>query len=238
VGIIARQGEAVTAKSMTGRVATAEELAKSHFGRFLTIYRQYRDDFFPARPVSRKPNTTPMPPDLPMDPAGLLREQRLRVGRITNKVTLLWARLFNVRYRILLTYLAHLVSLRVKGGTPDEMKVIKAIRNQLLQWILDEMDGREKSSIRDLAKKKLAELDRTDCPGAKAGAPFEAPFSFAIPDLGPDRWRLHRELYKASCALVAQIPGHEADPVLKELTDYEAGRIKFIQDRIDCDSPY
>jgi len=46
-------------------------------------------------------------------------------------------------------------------------------------------------------------------------------------------------LYQASQDLVAQIPGHDKDPALKQLRDYEngtdkiEGRIKFINDHID-----
>jgi Ferritin-like len=246
VRIIATQGEAPTAMTLAGRMGplglTAAEMGISHFRRFLEIYRQYCDDFFPTRDVARNPNTTMAPQVWPMDPEGLFREQRLQAGRITEPMTLLWAQLFNIRYRILLSYLAHYVALRAYGASAEEA----AIRNRLSVWALEEMNGRRpptdfprnSSSIKALAI-KLADLDRTACLGPKAGAPFEAPFTFALPDLGPERWRLHKELYLASQGLVRKIVAQSPDPALAELTRYEEGtaakpgRIKFIEDHIN-----
>jgi hypothetical protein len=242
VKIIARQGEAVTPQTMAGgpgiAAMTAAQLADSHFWRFLQIYRQYPDAFFPAQPIARNPNTTDPPHDLPTDPAGLLREERLRHGRITNPTTRTWALLFNVRYRILLAYQAHYTALPSKLADPKKDKQLQDVRGTLVSWILDEMNGRVSSSLKGLAS-KLNSLDQHRNPGPKAGPPFEPPFTFALPDLGPDRWRLQQELYLASKGLVAAIPGHEADPILKELSEYEDGtpgndgRKKYIEDHLN-----
>jgi len=241
--IIARQGEAITPTTaeggMTGNGLTAAQIADSHFARFYEIYKQFPDDFFPALAVATCPNTTDAPDALPLDPVELLQEQDLSQGRITNPETLLWSHLFNVRYRILLAYLAHYIALPPRGKDAAETQTIKDVKVQLRTWIFDEMNGgdlgrRSESSIRGLAH-QLAELDRDGAgSGLKAGATFEAPFTFALPELGPDRWRLHKDLYEASRDIVSKIPGHDTDSILSELTTYEEattapeGRIKFI----------
>ena len=147
------------------------QLADSHFWRFFQIYKQYPDDFFPARAVAQNPNTTSEPNPPPNDPVGLLQEQKVRVGRIEDTTTLAWGHLFNVRYRILLTYLAHYVALPPTGKDKAETTAIQQIRDQLLDWIFDEMNGRSLSSIKGLAI-KLSDLPRGSDPEQKAGAPL------------------------------------------------------------------
>src|SRR5205823_756486 len=125
LGIIARQGEGMTKKTMKGREDTSSD--NSHFRRFLAVYQQFPDGLEPALPVAANPNTTvPLCPS-PIQTTDLetaLQEQRNRPGRITNPATLLWGHLFNVRYRILLAELHHYLLLR--GDCAEQ----KAVRNR------------------------------------------------------------------------------------------------------------
>jgi hypothetical protein len=174
-------------------------------------------------PVATNPNTTapPCPAlDQPSDPESALREGRDRVGRILNPLTLLWAHLFNVRYRILLAELHHYLLLR------SDKKEQKAVRDRLVYWIFKEMNGRPGSSLAPLAQ-LLTGLNQYNFAGFTAGAPFETPFTFDLPDRGPDRWQFHRDLYCGSKNLVARITaalkqaGQQVPDLLTELTKFE-----------------
>ena len=243
--IIARQGEGITPTTMPP--SGPSSMDHSHFMRFLKIYKLFPDGLEPALPVATNPNTT-MPPcpgvDQPLDPETALEEQKNRGGRVTNEITLLWAHLFNVRYRILLMELHHYLLLR-----PD-MPQQKIVRDRLVSWALSEMKDRMHSSIAALAQTVLAQLDQYPFPGFKAGAPFETPYTFDLPMLGPDRWQFHRDLYEGSRAIVAELEttlaqgGQQIPDALTELQKFEdtddgsgqmppQGRIGFIDEHRD-----
>jgi hypothetical protein len=112
---IARQGEAASGNP---------ELMKSHFGGFLKIYREFPNDFVPSWPVANNPNTNRTQPT---------------AGTITNDETFLWAQLFNLRYRILLTLISHSVLIRTTlPGQPDD---VNPLNNLLVNWVYEEMSG-------------------------------------------------------------------------------------------------
>src|SRR5438270_2372762 len=107
------------------------------------------------------------------------------------------------------------------------------------------MVKRTNSSIQAFAKSQMTGLDQYKFPGFKSGAPFEVPYTFDLPDRGPDRWRFHRDLYEGSKGLVDQLEaalrkaGQPVPDLLKELTTFEdcddgfggmppVGRIGFI----------
>jgi hypothetical protein len=83
----------------------------SHFHRFLSLYREFRQAVAngenPTRDVVTDPNTAEP------DPVGAdaHRQQALEEGRITAENTLRWARLFNKRYAVLLAELTHALML-------------------------------------------------------------------------------------------------------------------------------
>jgi Ferritin-like len=220
LGIIARQGEGRTTTTMANQPKAAKD--NSHFHRFVSIFKTFPDGLDPALPVATNPNTSvPLPPPLNQasDQEADLEEQRNRPGRIINSTTSLWASLFNVRYRILLAELHHYLLLR--NDDADQL----AVRDRLRVWAISEMDGR-KSAIRNLAR-MLSTLPQYNFSGFNAGAPFEVPFTFDLPDRGPDRWSFHKDLYEGSRDLVktlsaalkaAGLPGQD---VLDNLTMFE-----------------
>jgi hypothetical protein len=214
--IIARQGEGITAVTPSPSPISDD----SHFIRFYNIYKQFADNFDPALPVPLNPNTTSPPAASPSSAEELLLEHKLQAGRIKDTTTLLWAHLFNLRYRILLTELSH--DLTLPGTLPDGTAPAKEIKQKLLAWAFSEMHDRPLSSLANVAI-KLTTLPQGDISGKFAGAPFELPYTLALPDRGPDRWRLHLDLLDASIALIDKLiadPMHP-DPVLKELRDFE-----------------
>jgi hypothetical protein len=127
----------------------------------------------PSRNLARNPTTDQ---SAPLD------------RRITNPPALLWAGLFNLRYRMLLMYLAHAFriesSLKASGRTP---------RGLLLSWTFGEM-----YNLRSITEILMTLPLHEDSDVLLAGPPFEMPYSLALGARDADRWRLHRDLLLAS----------------------------------------
>jgi rubrerythrin len=183
------------------------EDAPSHFQRFLAIYREFPEagEWEPVHAVPVDPNTAPQ-----ADPA-------LARGCITHPRSRLWAQLSNLRYRLLLAYLAHFLQthgpLRDPGGdyTP---------RGYLRNWTFDEM--RRLGRLAGLLARLPRSAGEPEAP-ERAGAPFELPYLLTLPERERDRWRLHLNVIAASTALAQRIreadePG-APDPFLKDLLE-------------------
>jgi hypothetical protein len=190
VDFIARQGEASDASSMR----------LSHFGRFLGVYRQFPEakavgwNTSPTRRAATNPTTIPRP---------------VTPGTISHGTTQLWARLLDLRYRILLTSLAHATAIpRVKAaGDAGPSDATAAIVGWIFQVMLQ-----QPLSISELAP-LLAQMPLTDPATAdRAGAPFTMPFSSPIPDRDHERWQYHLDLLDSSAALVAALKQTVPDP--------------------------
>jgi hypothetical protein len=170
----------------------------SHFDRFLAIYTAFPEPappggeatWVPALSVPFNPNTLHQPSD----------DVDAERARITDPTTRLWANLLNVRYRMLLTDLAH--ALHLSGPFQDQNGTTN--RGHLRDWAFDEMT----SGIAPIAKHLMTlPLKQVPDPAgpAPAGPPFEMPYTLALPDDERDRWRLHRELLKTSADLITEI---------------------------------
>jgi hypothetical protein len=190
---IAEQGEACP---------DASPKNPSHFARFLKIYQEMKkalpvckkERWLPTRNVAVNPyipaSDAPEPgdfptPDGPRDP-------------ITHPEAVQWGHLFNVRYRMVLTYLTH--SFELAGGLNDgarqsprgvvinasfgEMYNLRAIANILVQTPL---------SANSDSRKKYA------------GPPFQMPYTLNRPMGDANRWRLHKHLLLASQPLIAKL---------------------------------
>jgi hypothetical protein len=166
---------AVKAISVQGEGSTIDKLEESHFGKFLNIYRHFPDDgeWAPSRNLARNPTTDQ---SAPFD------------RRITNMVALLWGGLFNLRYRMLLMFLAHAfrieAPLKASGRTP---------RGLLLSWAFGEM-----YHLRSITEIMMALPLHEAGDSLLAGPPFEMPYSLSLGVREGDRWRLHRDLLLAS----------------------------------------
>ncbi|PTL83594.1 ferritin-like domain-containing protein [Vitiosangium sp. GDMCC 1.1324] len=166
---------------------------KSHFRRFLEIYREYPEgEWTPTRPVPTNPKT-----ELNLNASRVVRATlgKARAAAVPESVTIshpesvTWAHLFNLRYRMLLVNLSHAYQLAGATGQGDaltprgllinrtfgEMYNVRSISNILVQLPLDESGS-----------------------GAVAAPPFEMPYSLELPDSEVDRWRLHRDLLVAA----------------------------------------
>jgi hypothetical protein len=166
---------AIQAISVQGEGSTIGKLEESHFGKFLNIYRHFPDDgdWSPSRNLARNPTTDQ---DAPLD------------RRITDPLALLWGGLFNLRYRMLLMFLAHAfrieAPLKASGRTP---------RGLLLSWAFGEMYNL-RSITEILMTLPMHETDDS----LLAGPPFEMPYLLSLGAHDSDRWRLHRDLLVAS----------------------------------------
>jgi hypothetical protein len=174
---------------------------RSHFSRFLGIYREMStldlaEQDLVARPVANNPTTS-----------HLLNEEELQTLRaafhapperesweITDPEALSWGHLFNVRYRMLLVNIANAFRLAgpldnsdsttARGGvinrTFAEMYNLRAIAGIMVQLPLD-------PEIHQLA-----------------GPPFEMPYTLDLPEHSRDRWIQQRELFRAARILIDQ----------------------------------
>ncbi len=198
---IARQGEGPAA------------MKDSHYERFLGAYREFRryadpSKWVPARDVATNPNTSTV----------AFSDSSLEQSRIRDKTTLLVARLCNLRYRMLLTYIGHALALRAEPQNPTF-----ATRADLAEWaVRTEM----KVGVSGLAN-QLTQLPVARSPGSgggapNAGPPFELPDGPLLPGKEKKRWGRHLKLIAESKRLMAQIRKAEAPKdILDILVDLE-----------------
>lgn len=193
IDIIMRQGEAST------------ELG-SHFTRFLKIYDQCPEDTTNLTwPVATNPSTSSDEAD---------------TTEITDATTKLWAELFNIRYRMLLTAIQHVTAVPQTAAGPAGEPIQRILRN----WIYLEM-VRGIGSLRDLATEQLVRLPVGAGSTQNSGPTFGLPYTWALPDIAADRWCLHRDLIDASQQVVRKL--NEASPgnvLLQEITTRDEER--------------
>jgi hypothetical protein len=178
---VAEQGEAADVDA-----ATAEQ---SHFRRFFEIFKAFPDEesgWSPVRGLATNPSTVDNLPD---------------TGYIADETTRDWGHLLNLRYRMLLTCLAH--SFRLSGA--DTANPAAEARGFILHSTFGEMYNLRVISNLLVGKPLGAGSD------ARAGPPFELPYSLELPPREPDVWQLHIGLVDASLALVRRLE-KSADP--------------------------
>jgi Ferritin-like len=184
---IAEQGEANPDPDTT---------SPSHFARFLKIFK----DMEKLQPTWTKQKWTPWRnvAENPYIPAAGASSRGKHRDVITHPEAVLWAHLFNVRYRMVLAYLTH--SFDLDGGlnetapwsprgtlisaTFGEMYNMRAIATFLVQTPLSKKANKE---------------------GKFAGPPFQMPYTLARPAGEVNRWRLHCNLLSASAPLIADL---------------------------------
>ncbi len=202
----------------TGRTAAWRAIAFPPFPR-------------PSTENSRRQSRLRSRTGFPQNPFQSIRRHRPAVAtdpliernRITHPVTRLWAQLFNVRYRMVLVDLAH--ALQLSGPLTDDQGN-PTVRGSLRDWAFVEMRGQVVSGMKGLAGTLISRPAKaTPAPGDPvfAAAPFELPYTLAIPDEEHGRWRLHLALLDASAGLVARLrTAGETGAVLDELDSVDA----------------
>lgn len=215
------RAEAISALEAVGEQGegfdTPADENESHFRRFLAIYRAM-DGLTPeelravVRPLATNPRADPLPdgvdtPD-PDDPTTRTP--------VANPEARLWANLFNVRYRALLTNLAHAFEL---SDDPSDRETLGP-RGTLIHRTFSEM-----YNLRSIAGILVGlPLDAGAPDGARAGPPFQMPHTLMLPRGERSRWMLHRDLIDASGALIAQLqdPARPGQDYLIALAAWDA----------------
>jgi hypothetical protein len=206
---------------------TADESSPSHFARFLAIYRDFPevDDVWdPARRVPVNPIVTTQlrEPEV----AKALDRREVKPTPITHPDTQLWAHLFNVRYRLLMTCL--LRTFEYPNNTAPATQV--SPRGLLLNAVFGEM-----YNLRALAQ-ALVEMPLDEEGEDKAGPPFQMPYTLRQPVDPEDRWRTHLDLLEVSRRLASKLEGkaprHDAFlKALRQTDDQVRGSIEAIVGR-------
>jgi len=201
---VAEQGEAVTF------IAADDE--DSHFSRFLEVYRAFSNatTWVPVLPVAKDPRV----PGLGAGSRGAV---------IEDPEARLWGGLFNLRYRMLLSYLAHAFRLSDDPAQTAE----PGRRGQVLNRVFGEMYNLK--AIAGL----LVQLPLKSDPKERAGPPFELPYTLNFPTREIDFWRLHLDLVEAAAAQLSSIyrqtsPGLAYAEALRMADRHTAAEIETI----------
>jgi hypothetical protein len=171
----------------------------SHFDRFLEIFHDLAmlpDTVHPALPAATNPTT----------------RKDGGAGAITHPRTRLWAGLANLRYRMLLTFLAHALR-AAPAAARDEAN----LRGSLVHRTFGEMYAIKALSAR-LMRLPMHEEDD----GTRAGPPFAVPYDIALPADERDTWRLHLKLVRGALDL--------GDDLLKDAPADEAAQLRSMRD--------
>jgi hypothetical protein len=184
----------------------------SHYQRLLAIYREFPESgqgWEPAYPVPVDPDTGPS--------EGVTVEPEW--GRITHPVAVKWAKLFNLRYRLLLAYLSHF--LQSDGPLLNE-DADYTPRGLLNKWTFDEMRHLSQVAARLV---RMPKSDASPELPERAGPPFELPYTLNLPDREQERWRTHLDVLGTCLALERSIGGthpEESDgAVLQSLIEHD-----------------
>lgn len=170
----------------------------SHFERFLKIFQEFPEDWAPARDIPDNPTTR--------------KFNTQGATYIDNDHARDWGTLFNYRYRLLLTCLAHSFRL-ARGVRADEPN----LRGMIMHRAFGEMYN-IKTIAGIIVGKKLHKDAALGTSPSFAGPPFEMPYTLALPEAEGDTWRLHQEFLRGSSAvaelLLEQAAGGERDYLL------------------------
>ena len=192
VGRVATRAQAVKALRDLAAQGEAPHLREddtgepSHFERFIQIYKEFKA--LKARTRSAKPTYA-----VPRNPTTRIDFHRLKPKDMTyigiddhdEVAAHYFAQLFNQRYRLLLTYLAH--TFRLARTQPAHRP---SLRGMVMHRVFGEMYNLK--AIAGL----LVRLPRHG--GGSAGAPFEMPFSLDVPQADRDIWRQYDDLLASS----------------------------------------
>ncbi|MEM7678160.1 MAG: ferritin-like domain-containing protein, partial [Myxococcota bacterium] len=179
---------------------------ESHFERFFEAYKiftriQKALGRPPVWPVVANPNVA----------VAIAAEDRdtneVAESRLSEPRSRHWAQLFNLRYRLLLRFLAHALHLEgpvflVEGPTMGD----RTVKGMVTYWTFKEM-----RRIKKIADKLVQLRARDDELGPHAGPPFELPYRLDLAPDEADRWADHADVLRASSQLIAKMQEHETD---------------------------
>jgi hypothetical protein len=223
VARVATRGQAVDALkalSLQGEapISMARRVGElSHFDRFLDIYEEFEKirGWQPSRRVAVNP-TTLMKADDPDDPD--------RMAYISAKHSREWASLFNLRYRMLLRYLAHTFRLErvARADTPN-------LRAMVMHRVFGEM-----YNLKTIAN-ILVQLPLRGRARLRAGPPFELPYTLHLAATELDVWLNHRDLIASSQRICQTLlhSGAQDQAYLSALFDLDSRARAWVECIID-----
>jgi len=186
---------ALTAISEQGEAPRSDDPNESsHFTRFLNIYKEMsacaHENWSPSRNMAVNPWVDPLDSSLAAD-----THTDKSSTLITHPEARLWALLHNLRYRMLLTYLAH--SFTLAGGLVSSGN--HAPRGSIINAAFGEMYNlRAITAI-------LQTLPVAPGSDVFAGPPLQMPYTLELPIDEPDKWQLHDDLIEASSRLAEEL---------------------------------
>ncbi len=189
----------------------------SHFERFLEIYQEFErhvdGSWSPTHPIASNPSCFAGAND---------GEARTLIADPGSRR---WADLFNLRYRMLLSWLAH--SFRLARA---ERRGAPSLRAMAMHKVFGEM-----YNLKTLSGLLVTMPIGPDHPGLNAGPPFDMPYALDLPPAEPDAWRLHRmllETAQAQCAeLIEQVPAQSG--YLGALMDIDRQSLAWVNSILD-----
>jgi hypothetical protein len=168
----------------------------SHFAKFLAVWRGFKAmNPVPVRPLAVNP-IVPFDPDLPnLSSRGLAAAlaEKAPLTEIRDPITAKWGLLCNLRYRVLMNYLSHSLSL----SGPELAQPPQNPRGLLVHSTFAEMYNlRALSSI--LVQLPMGGADI----GLRAGPPFQMPFTLSLPADESARWHFHLDLLQGAAGVI------------------------------------
>ena len=155
----------------------------SHFKRFKKVFHEFvtiqNEPWTPTLPVPTNPSTVD-------DPKGTQRDGYIASARARN-----WADLFNLRYRMLLTFLMHTfqVARFARAGEPN-------VRAMLMHKVFGEMYQLKTLAgiLTQLPLRDDVDPGTPDLQVPRAAPPFELPYNIRLPPADVDCWCLHLDI--------------------------------------------
>lgn len=199
---VAGQGEAE-------HVRPGDKMEDSHFDRFAKIFRAYQrilkkdPDWSPSRRVPNNPY------------AGEKKYAPKNATAITSKASMAWASLFNIRYRMMLSLLTY--TFRVPRDAPASAHLRRA---PMLARIFGEMYNL-KAVAGILMRLPLGDPAKP----ARAGPPFQMPYTLTPPLPEANFWRMHLDFLGAASELVETL----LDPRRHYLADAPADGARYLK---------
>ena len=203
----------------------------SHYGRFHAMYEELRkcedaSEFSwnvpnnPSSDYSENPNC----PSAQGTTAS-------RTIKIESRRSRRWAGLFNVRYRMLLTWLLHALTLTRRHPPPATAH----LRGQIIHRVFGEMYN-TKVIAEILVKSPLKDdQDLKDPKSLRAGPPFQMPFRVTLPPNERDTWRIHREAIATSRRLSKKLLGQKDDEEPEDDDEKDGEDLEQHGTGVECD---
>jgi hypothetical protein len=178
----------------------------THYGRFrkmydeLCKYEKERGSSAFSRQVPRNPSS-----DYPKERHSAQYKTADETTKIENRLSRRWAGLFNVRYRMLLTWLLHALTLTRRHPPPATAH----LRGQIIHRVFGEMYNMK--AIAEILVKLPLKEGQHPTRGPRAGPPFQMPFRLTLPPNERDTWRIHEQAIATSLKLCKKLLGEKDD---------------------------